>query len=141
MGLAPFHLAVPVSDLTEARAFYGGVLGCIEGRSSDRWVDFDFYGHQLVTHRSEPSASAGPEPTNEVAGHQVPVRHFGLVLDWDEFPRVERRLRDHRVPFLLEPHVRFQGEPGEQATMFVNDPSGNAIEFKAFRDPGQLFAK
>jgi len=134
----PFHLAIAVHDLTGARAFYGGILGCPEGRSSGRWVDFDFFGHQLVAHLSEEDAGVGG--TNEVDGKQVPVRHFGAVLDWEQFPRIEQRLRYAGVEFLIEPHTRFLGEPGEQATMFVLDPSRNALEFKSFRDPGRLFA-
>ena len=134
----PFHLAFPVRDLEEARAFYGGVLGCPEGRSSESWVDFDFFGHQVVAHLSAP---AGADATNPVDGDEIPVRHFGVVLPWEEFPTMEKRLRERGVPFLVEPRIRFQGKPGEQATMFVRDPSGNAIEFKSFRDPGRLFAR
>jgi hypothetical protein len=136
--MRPFHLAFPVRDLAEARAFYGRVLGCPEGRSSDRWVDFDFFGHQIVAHLS---GGAGGDPTHDVDGVQVPVRHFGVVLPWEEFPAMERRLRERGVPFLIEPRIRFRGKPGEQATMFVRDPSGNALEFKAFRDPARLFAR
>jgi len=139
MPACPFHLAIPVRDLTEARAFYGGLLGCPEGRSSAQWVDFDFFGHQLVAHLSPDEA--GPARTNEVDGDAVPVRHFGVVLPWEELPALERRLKDRGVAFLIEPHVRFRGAPGEQATMFLLDPSGNALEFKAFRDPSRLFAK
>jgi hypothetical protein len=138
MPLHPFHLAFPVRDLEEARAFYGGVLGCAEGRSSGSWVDFDFFGHQVVAHLSP---GAGGVATNEVDGENVPVRHFGVVLPWAEFPAMAKRLRDRRATFLIEPRIRFKGQPGEQATMFVLDPSGNALEFKAFRDPGRLFAK
>ncbi len=138
MSLRPFHLAFPVKDLAEARAFYGGVLGCAEGRSSASWVDVDFFGHQVVAHLSR-----GPAVTaaNEVDGDNVPVRHFGVVLPWDEFPRMAARLRDRGVKFLIEPRIRFEGKPGEQATMFLLDPSGNALEFKAFKDLGRLFAK
>ena len=136
-GMRPFHLAFPVRDLAEARAFYGGVLGCPEGRSSDRWIDFDFFGHQVVAHLSP----AGATETNEVDGDNVPVRHFGVVLSWDEFPEMAERLRDKGQRFLIEPRIRFQGKPGEQATMFLLDPSGNALEFKAFKDPGKLFAR
>src|SRR5262245_57483335 len=134
----PFHLAFPVRDLAEARAFYGGVLGCREGRSSDRWIDFDFFGHQVVAHLTPGGGSAA---TNEVDGDNVPVRHFGVVLPWEEFPRMAQRMRDRGVVFLIEPRIRFKGEVGEQATMFFLDPSGNALEFKAFRDPARLFAK
>jgi extradiol dioxygenase family protein len=138
MALSPFHLAIPVNDLAAARGFYHGVLGCAEGRSSDRWVDFDFFGHQLVAHLCE---ARGAEPTNAVDGKAVPVRHFGLVLDWGDFPAVERRLRAAGLGFLIEPYTRFEGQPGEQRTLFVLDPAGNALEFKSFRDPAALFAK
>lgn len=138
MVLRPFHLAFPVKDLAEARAFYGGLLGCPEGRSSDRWVDFDFFGHQVVAHLS---AGGDVDPTNEVDGEDIPVRHFGVVLSWEEFPAMEKRLRERGAPFLVEPTIRFRGKPGEQATMFVVDPSGNALEFKAFKDGRRLFAK
>jgi len=138
MPAYPFHLAFPVRDLGEARAFYGGVLGCREGRSSDRWVDFDFFGHQVVAHLGP---AEGTGPTNEVDGDAVPVRHFGVVLPWEEYPAMARRLEEHGIPFLVAPKVRFRGQPGEQATMFVRDPSGNALEFKAFRDPSRLFAR
>jgi len=136
--LLPFHLAFPVHDLAEARAFYGGLLGCPEGRSSAAWVDFNLYGHQIVAHLS-------PDRTrtihNPVDGHDVPVPHFGVVLDWDGFHALARRVREHGVAFVIEPYVRFEGQVGEQATMFFHDPSGNALEFKAFRDPAQLFAR
>jgi len=138
VALPPFHLAIPVDDLARSRDFYGGLLGCREGRSSDRWVDFDFFGHQLVAHLSPGEAGRGP--ANDVDGHAVPVRHFGLVVPWDDFGAFEARLREAGVEFLIEPHVRFAGEPGEQRTLFVLDPSGNALELKTFRDPGQLFA-
>jgi extradiol dioxygenase family protein len=134
----PFHLAFPVRDLAAARAFYGGVLGCREGRSSDRWVDFDFFGHQVVAHLTPGGLG---DATNEVDGDNVPVRHFGVVLGWEEFPAMAKRLKDRGVAFLIEPRIRFKGEVGEQATMFLLDPSGNALEFKAFRDPARLFAK
>ncbi len=138
MPLRPFHLAFPVKDLAEARAFYGGVLGCPEGRSSPSWVDFDFFGHQIVAHLSKGAATAA---TNEVDGENVPVRHFGVVLPWEEFPKMVKRLREKGVTFLIEPRIRFKGQPGEQSTMFLTDPSGNALEFKAFRDAERLFAK
>ena len=141
MSPIPFHLAIPVRDLAEARAFYGSALGCPEGRSSDAWVDFDFFGHQLVAHLSpEVSEETGRGATNDVDGKAVPVRHFGVVLEWGAFPGVEQRLRVAGAEFLIEPYTRFAGEPGEQATMFCLDPSGNALEFKSFKDPGQLFA-
>ncbi len=136
---APFHLALPVHDLAAARRFYGELLGCPEGRSSDAWVDFDFFGHQLVAHLC-PGEAAG-NATNAVDGEDVPVRHFGVVLAWDEFPKLEARLRGAGMRFLIEPQLRFRGLAGEQRTMFLRDPSGNALEFKAFQDPTRLFAK
>ncbi len=136
---APFHLAFPVHDLAAARAFYGELLGCREGRSSDRWVDFDFFGHQLVAHLAE---GCKPEKFgNTVDGHDVPVPHFGIVLGWGQWEDLAAQLRDANTPFVIQPGIRFQGQAGEQATMFLLDPSGNALEFKAFRDPDQLFAK
>ncbi len=135
----PFHLAFPVHDLAAARAFYGGLLGCPEGRSSDEWVDFDLYGHQIVAHLAP--QEAGAASTSQVDGDAVPVRHFGVVLPMDEWNRLADRLRAAGTHFVIEPHVRFQGQPGEQATMFFADPSGNALEFKAFRDLSRLFAK
>ena len=134
-----FHLAFPVHDLAAARAFYGGVLGCAEGRSSDRWVDFEFYGHQIVAHLTfaEPSGPAA----NPVDGHEVPVPHFGLILDWQDWEALAARLKAAGVRFVIEPYIRFQGRVGEQATMFFLDPSGNALEFKAFRDRTQVFAR
>jgi len=135
----PFHLAFPVSDLQASRAFYGGLLGCPEGRSSDHWIDFDLFGHQIVAHLS---GTAGElNPTNAVDGHDVPVPHFGVVLDMDEWKALADKLRDAGVEFVIEPYVRFQGQPGEQATMFFRDPSGNALEFKAFADRSKLFEK
>jgi uncharacterized protein len=136
--LHPFHLAFPVHDLTAARRFYGSVLGCAEGRSSDRWIDFDLFGHQIVAHLSP---AAGDRASNPVDGHDVPVPHFGVVLDWDSFDRFAARLQAAGVTFVIAPYLRFAGQPGEQMTMFFRDPSGNALEFKAFRDPGQLFAR
>lgn len=134
----PFHLAFPVDDLAKARHFYGAVLGCIEGRSSEQWIDFDFFGHQIVTHLA-------PEKTakhhNPVDGHDVPVPHFGVVLDWDEFHVFAQRIKAAGVAFVIEPYIRFKGQTGEQATMFFLDPAGNALEFKSFLDPSQLFAK
>lgn len=139
MAVHPFHLAFPVHDLAAARAFYGGLLGCPEGRSSAEWVDFNLYGHQVVAHLAAHEARAAS--TNAVDGDQVPVRHFGVVLPMDEWQALAERLRAAGVRFVIEPHVRFQGEVGEQATMFFLDPSGNALEFKAFRDIASLFAK
>ena len=137
----PFHLAFPVVDLEAARSFYGGLLGCAEGRSSDTWIDFDFFGHQLVAHLSPAGAHDGDAATNHVDGHGVPVPHFGVVLDMDAWKRLAAKLREAGVDFVIEPYVRFAGQPGEQATMFLRDPSGNALEFKAFADRSKLFAK
>lgn len=137
--MRPFHLAVVVDDLAAARQFYGGVLGCAEGRSDAGWVDFDLYGHQVVAHlvaRHERPA----RPRNPVDGYAVPVPHFGVVLDFDQWDALAARLRRHGVAFLVEPHVRFVGTAGEQRTLFVEDPSGNALEFKALADLGRLFA-
>ena len=134
-----FHLAFPVTSLAKARAFYGGVLGCPEGRSSEDWVDFNFYGHQIVAHLAP--GEAGTKSTNAVDGDNVPVRHFGVVLAMDEWERLAKRLKAAGVSFIIEPHVRFKGEVGEQATMFLLDACGNALEFKAFHDIGQVFAR
>ncbi|HEX2764482.1 MAG TPA: VOC family protein [Allosphingosinicella sp.] len=138
MSLPPFHLAFPVHDLEAARAFYGGVLGCREGRSAPEWIDFDFFGHQIVAHLS---AAASPRAHNPVDGHDVPVPHFGAVLPMVEWKRLARRLEEAETEFVIEPTVRFRGGPGEQATMFFLDPSGNAVEMKAMADPANLFAK
>ncbi len=138
--LQPFHLAIPVHDLGLARAFYGGLLGCAEGRSSDAWVDFDFFGHQLVAHL-DPAAGGRPAHHNPVDGHDVPVPHFGVVLEWQAWHSLADRLGQAGTRFVIEPGIRFRGLVGEQATMFFHDPSGNALEFKAFRDPSRLFAK
>jgi extradiol dioxygenase family protein len=138
--LQPFHLAVPVADLAEARRFYGELLGCPEGRSSPEWVDFDFFGHQLVAHLDHGGGARRPLH-NAVDGREVPVPHFGVVLQWHHCHELADRLREAGVVFGIEPGIRFQGRVGEQATMFFQDPSGNALEFKAFRDPTQLFAK
>ena len=138
MTLRPFHLAFPVHDLAAARAFYGGVLGCREGRSSDRWIDFDLGGHQIVAHLDDTARPAGA--SNPVDGHDVPVPHFGVVLTMADWQALAARVEAAEVPFGIAPHVRFKGQPGEQATMFFRDPSGNALEFKAFADDAQLFA-
>jgi extradiol dioxygenase family protein len=139
---ALFHLAFPVHDLAAARQFYGSAIGCAEGRSSDAWVDFDFYGHQLVAHLAPDECSAqGDGATNAVDGIDVPVRHFGAIISLAEWQALAARLRDAGVDFDIEPHIRFPGLPGEQATMFFLDPSGNALEFKAFADLNQVFAK
>lgn len=137
--IPPFHLAFPVASLAQARAFYGELLGCPEGRSSDEWVDFNFYGHQLVAHLAP--EQTGQASTNGVDGKNVPVRHFGAVLPLDEWTRLAKKLTDAKTEFVIEPYIRFQGEPGEQATMFFLDQCGNAIEFKAFKDINNLFAK
>jgi len=137
-ALRPFHLAFPVHDLAAARRFYGEVLGCPEGRSDERWVDFDFFGHQIVAHLDGKSPLERDEmtPTSGVDGKRVPVPHFGVVLDMKSFEGLVNRLRSADVRFIIEPCVRFEGQPGEQRTMFFLDPSGNALEFKAFNDPG-----
>jgi extradiol dioxygenase family protein len=134
-----FHLAFPVRDLAEARAFYGELLGCREGRSSDEWVDFDFFGHQIVAHLSanEPTTQAH----NFVDGEDVPVRHFGVILSMQAWRELADRLQHANVKFIIAPQIRFQGQPGEQATFFFADPSGNALEFKAFADEEMIFAK
>lgn len=139
MDIPRFHLAFPVRDLAEARAFYGGLLGCPEGRSSDEWVDFDFYGHQIVAHLSPDEA--GHKVTNPVDGHDVPVRHFGAILTLPQWEALAEALRAAGTKFVIEPNIRFKGQPGEQATMFFLDPSGNALEFKAFADDSMVFAK
>jgi extradiol dioxygenase family protein len=137
--MSPFHLAFPVHDLGLARRFYGEILGCPEGRSSDEWVDFNFYGHQIVAHLAP--GETGPAQRNAVDGHGVPVRHFGIVLPMADWERAAQNLRAHGVQFVIEPYIRFKGEPGEQATMFFLDPSGNALEMKAFADISMLFAR
>ncbi len=134
-----FHLAFPVTDLAQARRFYGDLLGCAEGRSSDDWVDFDFFGHQIVAHKV--GSAQMTDATSLVDGHDVPVRHFGVVLDLTSWQRLADQFRAAGVTFIIEPYVRFRGEPGEQATMFFLDPFGNALEFKAFGDIDRLFAK
>lgn len=140
MALSPFHLAIPVHDLAAARAFYRDVFGLAEGRSSAQWVDFDFFGHQLVLHEHPRTASQEHAHTNPVDGHDVPVPHFGVVLPWTEWEALATRLTSLGTQFVIEPHVRFAGQVGEQATLFLLDPCGNALEFKAFRDLAQLFA-
>lgn len=138
MSLPPFHLAFPVHDLAAARSFYGGLLGCPEGRSADEWIDFDFFGHQIVAHLAPEAAPRRHH--NPVDGHDVPVPHFGAVLTMEDWRALADRLRDAGTAFVIEPTIRFAGQPGEQATMFFLDPSGNAIEIKAMRDPAKLFA-
>ena len=150
MSLPPFHLAFPVHDLGQARAFWGGLMGCPEGRSSDEWIDFDFFGHQIVAHlvstvlgdpETSPTPPASGRGYNVVDGHDVPVPHFGAVLPMAEWRALAARLEAAGVDFAIAPTVRFEGQPGEQATMFFRDPSGNAIEIKAMADPAKLFAK
>ena len=139
MSMPPFHLAFPVSDLAAARAFYGDLLGCAEGRSAADWIDFNFYGHQIVAYLAP--EEAGRSGTNPVDGDDVPVRHFGAVLSMEEWERMAKKLKLAGTRFIIEPQVRFKGEIGEQASMFFPDPSGNAIEFKAFADISRLFAR
>jgi extradiol dioxygenase family protein len=139
MSIPRFHLAFPVRDLAEARAFYGGLLGCPEGRSSDQWVDFDFLGHQIVAHLAP--AEVGHRSTSAVDGHDVPVRHFGAILPPADWQALAERLTAAGVDFVIAPHTRFKGQVGEQSTMFFLDPSGNALEFKAFADDAMVFAK
>lgn len=134
-----FHLAAPVRDKEETRVFYRDLLGCPQGREADTWIDFDFFGHQVSFH-VKPEAFDAREPTNPVDGKQVPVRHFGAVLDWDTWTAMSERLTAAGTDFVIEPYVRFKGETGEQATMFFLDPSGNALEFKSFKDMSQVFA-
>ena len=136
--MTPFHLAFPVTDLSQARAFYHDLLACPIGRESDRWIDFDFFGHQITAHLTDSSAAVA---TNPVDGEAVPVRHFGAILAWDAWHALADRLRSAGADFLIDPQIRFQGQTGEQATLFVRDPSGNALEFKSFRDPSQVFAR
>ena len=138
-ALTPFHIAFPVDDLERARAFYGGVLGCLEGRSSTEWIDFDLFGHQIVAHL-KPASPVGETHHNAVDGHAVPVPHFGVVLTMPQWEQLADRLREAGTAFVIEPYIRFRGDPGKQATMFFLDPAGNALEFKAFADLGQLFA-
>ena len=139
MDIPRFHLAFPVRDLAEARAFYRGLLGCPEGRSSDDWVDFDFYGHQIVAHLAP--GEIGHRATSVVDGHDVPVRHFGAILAPSAWNTLAERLKAAGTRFIIEPNVRFQGQPGEQSTMFFLDPCGNALEFKAFADDAMVFAR
>ncbi|QEC75157.1 VOC family protein [Mucilaginibacter ginsenosidivorax] len=138
--ITPFHVAVPVYDLDEARKFYREVLGCGEGRSDTNWTDFNLYGHQFVIHLKPKPVDDAKHHFNPVDGHDVPVPHFGVVLEWDDWVALEAKLKSLNVKFVIEPYIRFKGLPGEQATMFFLDPSGNALEFKAFKDIGQLFA-
>lgn len=135
----PFHLAIPVNDIPTNRKFYGEVLGCEEGRSSDHWVDFNFFGHQLVIHYKD--SEHREAVSNPVDGKEVPVPHFGVVLEMENFNLLAKKVRENNIKFIIEPYIRFEGELGEQATMFFKDPAGNALEFKAFKNIDQLFAK
>jgi len=134
--LRPFHLAIPVKDLASSRNFYAYTLGLKEGRSSENWIDFDFYGHQLVIHETGSNTLSNHNPVED---HQVPIPHFGIVLAWKDFFDLSEKLKNKNINFEIKPHIRFKGKPGEQATMFFYDPSGNAIEFKAFKNDNQLF--
>lgn len=134
----PFHLAFPVNNLEEARDFYTNILGCSTGRSSEQWIDFNLFGHQVVAHLAPEETSAASR--NQVDGKEVPVKHFGVVLPWEEWHHLAESLKEKKIEFIIDPYIRFEGEVGEQATMFFMDPSGNALEFKSFRDPDQLFA-
>lgn len=138
-AIQPFHLAFPIRDIDETRTFYQDLLGCEIGRSTEKWIDFNFFGHQLSAHvKPEELAQA---KANQVDGKNVPVRHFGVVLKWKDWYDLAEKLKNHQIEFIIEPYIRFKGEVGEQATMFFLDPSGNALEFKAFQDPKQIFAK
>ena len=140
MNIPPFHIAVPVHDLAAARTFYGELLGCEEGRSSNHWIDFNLYGHQFVAHL-KPKDQIANLHFNPVDGHDVPVPHYGVVLSWEDWEALAEKLKAHGTKFIIDSYIRFKGQVGEQATMFFLDPSGNALEFKAFKDIGQLFAK
>lgn len=138
-AIQPFHLAFPIRDIEETRIFYQDLLGCKIGRSTEKWIDFNFFGHQLSAHvKPEELAQA---KANQVDGKNVPVRHFGVVLTWEDWHTLADKLKENKLDFIIEPYIRFKGEVGEQATMFFLDPSGNALEFKAFQDPTQIFAK
>lgn len=134
----PFHLAFPIRDIEETKKFYGELLGCTIGRSTDLWVDFNFFGHQLSAHVKPEELQEAK--SNEVDGKNVPVRHFGAVLPWQDWHSLADKLKENGIEFVIEPYIRFKGEPGEQATMFLRDPSGNALEFKSFKDPDKIFA-
>lgn len=138
--VTPFHLAIPVSNLNDCRKFYRETLNCPEGRSAEKWVDFNFFGHQLVIHQKDNFQPSTDHDTKPVDGHDVPVPHFGVVLGWEDWTELAERLKAAKTEFVIEPYIRFEGEVGEQATMFFLDPEGNALEFKAFKDLTQLFA-
>lgn len=139
MNATPFHLAFPIRDIEETRNFYGELLGCTIGRSTDKWIDFNFFGHQLSAHVKPDELKSAL--TNKVDGDNVPVRHFGAILPWNDWEALAEKLRSANCAFIIEPHIRFKGQVGEQATMFFLDPSGNALEFKSFKDMSQVFAK
>ena len=138
-NLLPFHLAIPVNDLEKSRNFYKNILGCEEGRSSNHWVDFNFFGHQLVIHFKEKESDN--TKTNPVDGKDVPIPHFGVILKWNDFQDFSKKLIEKKINFIIEPYIRFEGLPGEQATMFFKDPCGNALEFKSFKDLNKIFEK
>lgn len=140
-NLTPFHVAVPVHNLELARQFYTKILNCKEGRSSDQWIDFDLYGHQYVVHYQARAEETTSPSHNAVDGHAVPIPHYGVVLRWDDWQALSQKLIHSGIDFIIKPYIRFEGEVGEQATMFFSDPSGNALEFKAFKNIDQLFAK
>lgn len=139
MSVQPFHIAIPVKDLESTRNFYGEILGCDEGRSTEAWIDWNFFGHQLSTHVKP--AETKIISANKVDNKNVPVRHFGVILEWKKWHEFSNRLKEKNIEFIIEPYIRFRGKIGEQATMFFLDPSGNALEFKSFQDPSQIFAK
>ncbi|HMZ82467.1 MAG TPA: VOC family protein [Acidobacteriota bacterium] len=139
MPMFPFHLAFPVTNLEATRSFYADLLGCQVGREAERWIDFDLFGHQISAHLAD--SVVGKVASNDVDSKQVPIPHFGVILDWDTFHRLADRLQTARIEFIIEPYIRFQGEVGEQATMFFQDPSGNYLEFKAFKDMASIFAR
>ena len=138
-NLLPFHLAIPVNHLEKSRNFYKNILGCEEGRSSNHWVDFNFFGHQLVIHYKEKESN--DTKTNPVDGKDVPIPHFGVILEWNDFQDFSKKLKEKKINFIIEPYIRFEGLPGEQATMFFKDPCGNALEFKSFKDLNKIFEK
>jgi len=140
-NITPFHLAIPVRDLDTCRTFYRDILNCSEGRSSEHWVDFNFFGHQLVLHQQDKVETKSEDLTNPVDGHDVPVPHFGVVLEWEKWNRLAENLKSQGINFAIEPYTRFKGQTGEQSTMFFYDPEGNALEFKSFKNFDQLFAK
>jgi extradiol dioxygenase family protein len=140
-NISPFHLAIPVDDLALCREFYGNILNCEEGRSAAHWVDFNFFGHQLVIHQRPATEQAPKKVYNPVDGQSVPVPHFGVVLEWDTWQELKRLLSEKEIQYIIEPYIRFKGEPGEQATMFFLDPEGNALEFKSFKNLENLFSK